>query len=103
MVAMASGSFVTLETEGQVEYIALSNVLIHTVYSIFHVYIKLSFKNIWKYGVSSIANPPEPSAGTEPTLTQVREQVTLLSRCKRTGLNIKTGLLITKETIPMQT
>lgn len=52
---------------------------------------------------SSEANPPEHSTGTEPTLTQVREQVTPLSRCKRTGLNIKTGLLITKELIPMQT
>ncbi len=62
----------------------------------------MTYKHTLTY--SYIQKPKQiHSAGTEPTLTQVSEQVTPLSRCKRTGLNIKTGLLITKETIPMQT
>lgn len=38
VVDITFGSLVTLETEGQVEYIVLSDVLIHTVYSIHTMY-----------------------------------------------------------------
>lgn len=64
---------------------------------------KMTYSNVLIIHPETKADSPAHSTGTEPTLTQVIEQVTLLSRCKRTGLNIKTVLLITKETIPMQT